>query len=291
MEQFVEHAALVLLLRTGTRPWQHYAELVEEAGSALAVLEQETGPQQQLLDPHPDLQTAAGQIEQWRAEGMRLLTVLDEDYPENLRGVHDRPPLIFVAGSCGVGTPGRSRSWARARRPTVGSRLPAAIAEHLVERGLHGCVRPGRGDRHGRAYRRARLARAGRSRSSVRGCGAPTRPRTLPLQRRLIRQGAVISQFWPDAPPSRRTFPMRNAVMSGMTLASVIVEASHTSGSRMQARLALEHGRPVFLVSSLLEQPWAREFAHPPGHARRRQPDGDHRHDRAAHERRASAMR
>ena len=49
MEQLDERAALVLLLRTGTRPWQHYAELIEEAGSALAVLEQENGPQRQLL--------------------------------------------------------------------------------------------------------------------------------------------------------------------------------------------------------------------------------------------------
>jgi DNA processing protein len=58
---------------------------------------------------------------------------------------------------------------------------------------------------------------------------------------------------------------MRNAVMSGMTLASVVVEAAHTSGSRMQARLALAHGRPVFLLRSLLEHAWAREFATRPG--------------------------
>ena len=58
---------------------------------------------------------------------------------------------------------------------------------------------------------------------------------------------------------------MRNAVMSGLTLATVVVEASQTSGSRMQARLALAHGRPVFLVDSLLDQPWARELSGRPG--------------------------
>ena len=58
---------------------------------------------------------------------------------------------------------------------------------------------------------------------------------------------------------------MRNAVMSGFALATVVVEASHTSGSRMQARLALEHGRPVFLLESLLEHEWAREYAGRPG--------------------------
>ena len=54
---------------------------------------------------------------------------------------------------------------------------------------------------------------------------------------------------------------MRNAVMSGMTLGTVIVEASHTSGARVQARLALAQGRPVFLREALLEQEWAQELA------------------------------
>jgi DNA processing protein len=58
---------------------------------------------------------------------------------------------------------------------------------------------------------------------------------------------------------------MRNAVMSGMTLGTVIVEAFHTSGTRIQARLALAQGRPVFLLRSLLSQPWARELATRPG--------------------------
>jgi DNA processing protein len=264
MERLVEHAALVLLLRTGTRPWQHYADLVEEAGSALAVLEQEAGPQQQLLDPHPDLQAAARQIEQWRAEGMRLLTVLDEDYPENLRGVHDRPPLVFVAGEL-LSRDARSVAVVGARQATDrGLAIARAIAEHLVDRGF--TVASGLAAGIDAAAHTAALARKGRTLAVIgTGLRRAYPPQNAPLQRRLIRQGAVISQFWPDAPPSRRTFPMRNAVMSGMTLASVIVEASQTSGSRMQARLALEHGRPVFLVRSLLEQPWAREFATRPG--------------------------
>lgn len=58
---------------------------------------------------------------------------------------------------------------------------------------------------------------------------------------------------------------MRNAVMSGLTLATVVVEAAHTSGARLQARLALGQGRPVFLRAALLEQDWAREYAERPG--------------------------
>jgi len=57
---------------------------------------------------------------------------------------------------------------------------------------------------------------------------------------------------------------MRNAVMSGYALATVVVEAAYQSGARMQARLALEHGRRVFLMRSLLAHEWAREYAERP---------------------------
>jgi DNA processing protein len=58
---------------------------------------------------------------------------------------------------------------------------------------------------------------------------------------------------------------MRNAVMSGIALATVVIEASQTSGARLQARLALAHGRPVLLSDALLTQPWAKELAGRPG--------------------------
>jgi DNA processing protein len=57
---------------------------------------------------------------------------------------------------------------------------------------------------------------------------------------------------------------MRNAVMSGVALATVVVEAGPTSGARVQVRLALAHGRPVFLLESVLTQEWARELASRP---------------------------
>ncbi|MGH2909000.1 MAG: DNA-processing protein DprA, partial [Solirubrobacteraceae bacterium] len=71
--------------------------------------------------------------------------------------------------------------------------------------------------------------------------------------------------FWPDDGPSPERFRRRNAVMSGLGLGTVIVEASVRSGTRVQARLALAHGRPVFLRRALLAQPWAVELAQRPG--------------------------
>jgi DNA processing protein len=196
---------------------------------------------------------------------MRLLTVLDDGYPENLRTVHDRPPLVFIAG---VLAPRDARSIAvvGARSATAdGVNLAAEIAEHLVSSGF--TVASGLARGIDTAAHTAALARGGRT-VAVIGTGLRRAypPENAELQRQIAREGAVISQFWPDAPPSRRSFPMRNAVMSGLSLASVVVEASEKSGSRMQARLALEHGRPVFLPRTLVAQAaWAQELAQRPG--------------------------
>ena len=90
-------------------------------------------------------------------------------------------------------------------------------------------------------------------------------PENAELQQQLAASSAVVSQFWPETEPSRAGFPMRNAVMSGLALGTAIVEASVTSGARIQARRALAHGRPVFLARALISQPWARELAARPG--------------------------
>ncbi len=215
-------------------------------------------------DPGPDLDGIVEEIEAWERDGLRLLTLLDPGYPENLRSVHDRPPFVFVAGQLQardargvavVGTRGASDR---------GLRNARAIAEHLVDADY--TVVSGLAAGIDAAAHTAALAHGGRT-VAVIGTGLRRAypAQNADLQRRIAAECAVISQFWPDAPPTRRSFPMRNAVMSGFALATVVVEASHTSGARMQARLALEHGRPVFLLESLLEHEWARDYAERPG--------------------------
>jgi len=270
MSSPTERAALVALLRNGKRPWQLYADLVEEAGSAIAVLDGESefdGAQSSLFgaDSADLLVLARAQITAWEAAGLQLLTVLDPGYPQHLRAVHDRPPLIFVAGAL---SPDDTRAVAvvGARKPSPGgARAAGAIATHLVARGY--TVASGLATGIDTAAHTAALAANGRTIAVIgTGLNRSYPPENAALQRRIARECAVISQFWPDAPPSRRSFPMRNAVMSGLALATVVVEAAQTSGSRMQARLALAHGRPVFLLRSLVdEHAWAREFAHRPG--------------------------
>jgi DNA processing protein len=259
MSSPVEHAALVALLREGRRSWQVYAELVEETGSALQVLEQELEREdvpetffdlpssgvrpRARVDVGGALDEAAAELAKWRSEGIEIVTVLDASYPENLRGVHGRPPLLFVAGE-----------------------LAAADVQALSVVGNRVATESGIA-----AARRiaSDLANAGYAVFSGLAAGTGLRhcypPQNIELARRIAHKCALVSQFWPDSPPTRRTFPMRNAVMSGMTLGTVIVEASHSSGTRIQARLALAQGRPVFLHRALLSQLWARELASHPG--------------------------
>jgi DNA processing protein len=269
-----EQAALVALLRRGDRPWHHYAQLAEGAGSALAILEgrysdpYEDEPLQLFpgdkSDEIVDLEAIAREIDAWEVEGMAFVTVLDDEYPVNLRSVHNRPPFLFVRGEL---RPEDERSIA-----VVGTRSPSerglqAVGElttSLVEAGYTIVSGLAKGI-DGRAHETA-LSRASRTMAVV-GTGLR---RTYPaehveLAQRIADTGAVVSQFWPDAPPTKTSFPMRNITMSGIALGTVVIEASARSGAKMQARFALEHGRRVFLYESTLEHRWARDYAERPG--------------------------
>ena len=264
-----ESAALVALLRRGARPWTEYADVVERAGSALTALHEELaggGGQASLLpeDPAPLLRRAAAEIAGWNRDGFQLLTVLDDGYPQNLRTVYDRPPILFASGQL---TPQDARSIAivGARRASpAGLAAAASIADALARAGY--VVVSGLAAGVDTAAHEAALAAGGRT-AAVLGTGLRHSypPENASLQRRIAAEGVVLSQFWPEAPPTRRSFPRRNAVMSGLALGTVVVEATVRSGARLQSRLALAHGRPVFLWRTLLTEPWAREVAQRPG--------------------------
>ncbi len=262
--QSPESAALVALLRRRAHPWQTYADLIEEAGSASAVLARDTGQQRLFGDTPADLAAAETDVRAWRDSGLELVTVLDSGYPPNLLACHDRPPFVLIAGQL---TQADASSVA-----LIGSRNASAAGLRTAETFSHDLVSLGYTVVSGlaagidTAAHNAALEAGGRT-VAVIGTGLRRcyPPENRALQQEIARQCAVVSQFWPDTPPSRQTFPMRNGTMSGIALGTVIVEASHASGTRVQARLALGHGRPVFLLAALLSQQWARELAAGPG--------------------------
>jgi DNA processing protein len=266
-----ELAATIALMRIGGRPWSHYADLIESVGSAVAVLEGNYEPDEPealtlFSDPDecPDLDAIAVEIESWRSEGIDLVSVLDDGYPANLRTIYNRPPLLFVRGEL-IEADDYSIAVVGTRTPTdEGLATATEVATGLASAGL--TVVSGLAQGIDTAAHTATLAGGGRT-IAVIGTGLR---RAYPaentaLQQTLAAEAAVVSQFWPDTPPTKKTFPMRNVVMSGIALATVVIEASDTSGARMQARFALDHGRPVFLMSGLLKYQWAREYADRPG--------------------------
>jgi DNA processing protein len=272
MRSLEETAALVALLRIGRHFWHEVAELVEEEESALRVLERELeGRDEGTLFPDesapekPNLDSIAEEIQGWLAEGMKMVTVLDESYPANLRTIHDLPPLLFFYGDL---RPEDEQSIAivGTRHPTdAGRELAAEVATDLTKRGY--VIVSGLAQGIDAAVHEATLRADGRTLAVIgTGLRLSYPAKNKELQARLARESAVLSQFWPDQPPTKRTFPMRNAVMSGFALATVVIEAKGKSGAKMQARLALEHGRPVFLPDSLVrEHDWAQEYAERPG--------------------------
>jgi DNA processing protein len=86
-------------------------------------------------------------------------------------------------------------------------------------------------------------------------------PQNRELAERIALSGALLSPFWPETPASRATFPIRTALMAALAATTVIAEAGEHSGTRIQARRALELGHRVLLLAPVLDQPWARELA------------------------------
>lgn len=273
MTDLHEKAALIALLRRGDLPWHQVAAIVEEAGSAAEVLlnghgagevaEQPLFPLDDSVDV--DLPAIEGEVRGWEAEGMAVVSVLDDEYPENLRAIFNRPPLLFIRGAL-LEDDMRSVAIVGTRRASpAGRRRAGEIAHRMAEAGF--TVFSGLAAGIDSEAHRGALEARGRT-VAVLGTGLR---RSYPasnaeLQREIAAECAVVSQFWPDQPPTKTTFPRRNATMSGLSLATVVVEASHTSGARMQARLALEHGRPVVLLDSLVEEhAWAKDYAQRPG--------------------------
>jgi DNA processing protein len=258
-----ETAAVLVLIQRRDLPWNKVAGMVDEKGSALALLDElDSRETQALFDEREpvDLGALGDQLEAWRAEGIQVITELDADYPENLRLVHDRPAALFVRGRL---EPRDERSVAvvgTRKASDRGLEQAAAIARGLVDAGY--VVVSGLAAGIDTRAHVAALDAGGRT-VAVIGTGLrESFPKAnAELQQRLGEESAVISQFWPDQGGRPWTFPMRNAVMSGLARATVVVEAGQTSGARMQARLAFEHGRPVFLLRSLMGHEWARFYA------------------------------
>jgi DNA processing protein len=276
-ERMREQAAVLALVQASAGEWYQTADVIAEAGSAVRLLdgapvimsmERERQARELVSRVEPaDVSSAEALIGRVASRGVRLITILDADYPENLKLIFNRPPFIWVRGQL---EPRNLRAIAvvGTRQATPEGRATAArLAEGLAKAGVTVLSGLARGID---TFAHAAAIDAGGKTVAVIGTGILSRvypPENRGLADRLLESGgAIVSQFWPDAPPQKINFPRRNVVMSGMAAGTVVVEAAATSGAKMQARLALEHGKRLFLPEDLVRsQEWARTYSTRPG--------------------------
>lgn len=184
-----------------------------------------------------------------RAEraGAALLTLDDAAYPALLREIPGAPPLIYVRGAL---TP--ADDWAVAvvgtRAPTAYGREAAhAIAGDLAASGV--TVVSGLALGVDTIAHEAALAAGGRT-VAVLGSGVdmPYPMRNRRLAERVAEQGALVSDYPLGTAPVAANFPPRNRVISGLSRATLVVEAGEQSGALITVGFALDQGRDVFAV-------------------------------------------
>lgn len=183
-----------------------------------------------------------------------VVTWADEDYPPLLRHIPDPPPLLFA---CGQRRCLRHAQFAivGSRRPDAyGTRMAAGLASRLSAQGW--TITSGLA--LGVDYQAHRSALdAGGWTIAVLGNGLasvyPRRHRAIAAE--IAENGLLLSEFPPKARPLPAHFPRRNRIISGMSVAVLVVQATRRSGSLITARQAAEQGRDVFAVPGSVRNP------------------------------------
>ncbi len=190
---------------------------------------------------------AAALINAAAAAGITPIAWTDERYPPLLGTIADPPTVLWVSGPVdALVRPAVAIVGSRAATPYA-LEVAGRLGAELAERGLvvvSGLARGADGAAH-----RGCLS-AGGATVAVLGSGPdivyPAEHRQLAAS--ICENGCLVSDLGPGAPPLQEHFPQRNRLISGISLAVVVVEASERSGSLITARCALEQGRDVMAV-------------------------------------------
>ncbi|MGD0225437.1 MAG: DNA-processing protein DprA [Terriglobia bacterium] len=193
------------------------------------------------------LKDAEKEVERVRKADCQLIAFDSENYPPLLKQIPDAPLLLYVRGDAKV-----LSQYAVA---VVGSRRPSAYGSSVAHRLAHDLARrqlvvvSGLARGVDSAAHRGALEAQGKT-VAVLGSGIDViYPReNKRLADEIAKSGAVISEFPLGTGPTPENFPIRNRIISGLSLGVVIVEAAEYSGSLITARLALEQNREVYAV-------------------------------------------
>jgi DNA processing protein len=229
-------------------------KLVAQCGSATAALEAPARSWESALgrvgraarSARIEIDWARDQYRRLQAQGGHLLTLADNDYPVRLKQISSPPPLLYVLGSVCLNHP---------LIAIVGTRRASRYGEEMASRLTRELVTAGLGVVSGLArgvdtcVHRATLRAGGRT-VAVLGSGVDVcyPPENKDTCREIRASGAVLSEFPMGTEPVAPLFPRRNRLISGLSLGTIVIEASQRSGALITANYALEQNREVFAV-------------------------------------------
>ncbi|MDF2529750.1 MAG: dprA [Gammaproteobacteria bacterium] len=182
-----------------------------------------------------------------------ILTRQDKDYPQLLLQIHDAPPILFVIGDVSLLNECQIAMVGCRRMSQYGKKLAFQFAKNLAELGItitSGLAIGIDSEAHKGALTCGKTI-------AVLGSGLkqiyPSCNRALAEQ--ISENGALVSEFPLDMHANKFTFPKRNRLISGMSIATIVVEAALRSGSLITAKLALQQNREVFAVPGSIHSP------------------------------------
>ncbi|MGA9043228.1 MAG: DNA-processing protein DprA [Terriglobales bacterium] len=218
------------------------ASLTElEAAGLRAVSAQSLGTGRSLELAHDELAKAA-------AEDAQIVTYEDPAYPAELKQIYDPPLVLFVRGNvAALSQPGIALVGTRHPTP-YGTGMAERLACDLAARGL--VIFSGLARGVDTAGHRGAISAKGKT-VAVFGTGVEIiypRENTKLVEQMLALGGAVISEFPMGTFAAPQNFPIRNRIISGISIGVLVIEAAEYSGTRITARCALEQNREVFAV-------------------------------------------
>ena len=188
------------------------------------------------------------------SQGIKILTWVDNAYPQRLKEIEQPPPVLYIRGEylpddlfavAIVGT----------RRVTsYGRQITEELASYLAGHGITVISGLARGVD---AIAHQTALKAGGRTIGVLGSGVDKiyPPEHRQMAEQMMRNGAIVSDYAPGTPPDASNFPPRNRIISGLSLAIVVIEAGETSGALITAEFAAEQGREVFAVPGSILAP------------------------------------
>jgi len=201
--------------------------------------------------PKISLEKEMKKLEQY---GMEVITYHSDAYPARLKEIYDYPPLIYIRGDI-VAEDEWCLTVVGARRPTVyGRQVTDELVTELVRNKI--TIVSGLAKGIDSVAHSAALEAGGRT-IAVTGGGVDTiyPAENAGLARRIIKQGALVSEYRPGTKPRPENFPRRNRIMSGISLGVLVIEAGKSSGALITAHLALEQNREVMAVPGSILSP------------------------------------